>query len=163
MSMPIILSIRFLLSDMQAIVFIGIQASGKSTFYKQRFFNTHVRISMDLLHNRRREERFLNCCLETLQPFVVDNTNPTAGERKRYIEPARERKYQIIGYYFESRVAPALQRNAQRPERERIPIPGIWGTAGRLEQPRYEEGFDRLYYVRIGDGGDFVVEDWKDE
>ncbi|MEL6944740.1 MAG: ATP-binding protein, partial [Bacteroidota bacterium] len=35
---------------MQAILFIGIQASGKSTFYKERFFNTHVRISMDLLN-----------------------------------------------------------------------------------------------------------------
>jgi len=25
------------------------------------------------------------------------------------------------------------------------------------------EGFDRLYYVRIDDQGDFVVEEWRDE
>jgi len=26
---------------MEAIIFIGIQATGKSTFFQQRFFNTH--------------------------------------------------------------------------------------------------------------------------
>ena len=34
---------------MEAIIFTGIQATGKSTFYKQNFFNSHVRISLDLL------------------------------------------------------------------------------------------------------------------
>ncbi|MCB9352743.1 MAG: ATP-binding protein, partial [Lewinellaceae bacterium] len=32
---------------MEGILFIGIQASGKSTFYKERFFNSHLRISLD--------------------------------------------------------------------------------------------------------------------
>ncbi|MEN3294973.1 MAG: hypothetical protein V7642_4226, partial [Burkholderiales bacterium] len=40
---------------MEMLLFIGIQASGKSTFYKERFFDTHVRISMDLLRTRNRE------------------------------------------------------------------------------------------------------------
>ncbi len=31
---------------MTAIILIGIPASGKSTFYRQRFFFTHVRISL---------------------------------------------------------------------------------------------------------------------
>ncbi|MFN8578481.1 MAG: hypothetical protein U0354_16755 [Candidatus Sericytochromatia bacterium] len=35
---------------MEAIVFIGAQGSGKSTFYKDKFFNTHMRISLDLLN-----------------------------------------------------------------------------------------------------------------
>ncbi len=26
-----------------------------------------------------------------------------------------------------------------------------------------DEGFDELYYVRINENDDFVVEDWKDE
>jgi len=29
---------------MQVIIFIGIQATGKSIFYKENFFDTHVRI-----------------------------------------------------------------------------------------------------------------------
>ena len=33
---------------MEAVIFIGIQASGKSTFFKERFFNTHVRINLEM-------------------------------------------------------------------------------------------------------------------
>jgi hypothetical protein len=33
---------------MEEIIFVGIQASGKSTFYKEKFFNSHLRISNDL-------------------------------------------------------------------------------------------------------------------
>jgi hypothetical protein len=30
---------------MEAVLFVGIQGAGKSTFYLQRFFDTHVRIT----------------------------------------------------------------------------------------------------------------------
>ena len=42
---------------MECVIFIGIQASGKTEFYKQNFFKTHVRISMDMLKTRHREEK----------------------------------------------------------------------------------------------------------
>ena len=42
---------------MEAVVFAGLQASEKSSFFKERFFSTHVRISLDLLKTRNREER----------------------------------------------------------------------------------------------------------
>lgn len=32
---------------MEAVIFVGIQASGKTSFYLERFFETHVRISRD--------------------------------------------------------------------------------------------------------------------
>jgi len=34
---------------MEAVIFTGIQAVGKSTFYKEHFFTTHVRINLDML------------------------------------------------------------------------------------------------------------------
>lgn len=80
---------------MEAIIFIGLQASGKSTFYKERFFSTHVRISMDLLRTRHRERRFLAACLETQQRFVIDNTNPTRVKRAGYIAAAREARFAV--------------------------------------------------------------------
>ncbi|MEO1133121.1 MAG: ATP-binding protein, partial [Cyanobacteria bacterium J06639_1] len=58
---------------MQAIIFIGIQASGKSTFFAQKFADTHVRINLDMLKTRHREKCLLETCLEIGQPFVVDN------------------------------------------------------------------------------------------
>ena len=66
---------------MEAVLFIGIPGSGKSSFFKERFFSTHVRISLDLLRTRHREELLLEACLGTEQRFVIDNTNPTTSER----------------------------------------------------------------------------------
>jgi predicted kinase len=106
---------------MEAIIFIGIQGSGKSDFYKERFFNSHVRISLDLLKTRHREARLLQLCLETQQPFVIDNTNATIADRARYIPPAKEKGYRVIGYFFEVNVKEVLKRNEQRQGSERIP------------------------------------------
>lgn len=85
---------------MHAIIFCGIQASGKSTFYREHFFNTHMRISLDLLRTRNRENRFLELCLQTQLPFVVDNTNPTAAERARYIALAKAARYKVTCYFL---------------------------------------------------------------
>ena len=74
---------------MEAVILCGVQGSGKTTLYRDRFLDTHVRVSMDLLRTRHREAAFLQVCLDTQQRFVVDNTNATAAERRRYVEPAR--------------------------------------------------------------------------
>ncbi|MCP4157596.1 MAG: AAA family ATPase [bacterium] len=147
---------------MQALIFIGIQATGKSTFYKQHFFNTHVRISLDLLKTRNREKLFLETCLNTHQKLVIDNTNPQKTDRTKYIKKLKENKYEIIGYYFESKIKTALARNADRPTSEVIPEKGILGTYGRLEPPHRDEGFDALYYVSINERNEFQVEEWRD-
>jgi predicted kinase len=68
---------------MQAIIFTGIQASGKSTFYRDQFFCSHLRINLDMLKTRHREKRIFETCLEVGQPFVVDNTNPTLEDRNK--------------------------------------------------------------------------------
>src|SRR5262245_13295435 len=99
---------------MEAVIFIGLPASGKSTFYKERFFATHVRISRDLLKTPHRFQRLLELCLETDQRFVVDNTNPAASDRAPLIADARARGFAVVGYYFQSRVADCLLRNAHR-------------------------------------------------
>ncbi|HUG90014.1 MAG TPA: ATP-binding protein [Planctomycetaceae bacterium] len=147
---------------MQAIVFVGLPGSGKSAFYKERYFHTHVRISLDLLKTRHREQRLLELCLATDQRFVVDNTNSSRAERLRYIEPARAARYTVVGYYFESKIEDCLRRNAQRPEAERVPDVAIFSAAKRLELPSPDEGLDQLFYVRLQDGA-FIVEDWRDE
>ncbi len=113
---------------MEAILFIGAQASGKSTFYRQRFFRSHVRINLDMLKTRHRERLLLNACIEMKQPFVVDNTNPNTEDRQRYIKPAMAAGFRVIGYYFQSEIAECLRRNAQRPLAERVPDAGVRGA-----------------------------------
>ena len=134
---------------MEAIIFTGIQATGKSTFYKQHFADTHVRINLDMLKTRRRETLLLEACIEAKQSFVVDNTNPTAENRKKYIEPARAAGFRIIGYYFQSKIKEALSRNRQRSGKACIPEIGVRATFAKLQRPDFSEGFDVLYYVSI--------------
>jgi hypothetical protein len=50
---------------MEAVIFIGIQGTGKSSFYLERFFKTHVHLSQDLLKTKHRLRLFFNACLET--------------------------------------------------------------------------------------------------
>ena len=148
---------------MQAVIFIGIQASGKSTFYKERFFNTHIRINLDMLKTRNREDILLNACLRAKQPFVVDNTNPTVDARAKYLKAAHEAGFSVFGYYFQSKVQDAIGRNNLREGKQRVPIPAIYGTSGRLQIPTFSEGIDALYYVSIKAPGGFHVEEWIDE
>lgn len=148
---------------MEAVILMGIQASGKTTFYRERFFNTHVRISLDMLKTRHREMRLMQVCLETQQPFVIDNTNPTREERRRYIEAAKAVRFRVVGYYLQSKAEECKARNEGRCENQQIPLVGLLGTYKRLELPSLSEGFDELYYVRIGEEGQFIVERWSDE
>lgn len=147
---------------MQAVMFIGIQASGKSSFYKERFFQTHVRINLDMLRTRRREELLVTACLEGEMPFVMDNTNVVRAERAVLIAQARQEGFSVVGYFFQSRVAESLERNARREGKQCIPRLAILGTSKRLELPVKEEGFDALFFVRIGEDGKFEIEEWKD-
>ena len=78
---------------MEAVIFMGAQASGKSTFYKELFLNSHIRINLDMLKTRYRERILINACLEGKQPFVVDNTNPTRKVRRQYIEAAQAHQF----------------------------------------------------------------------
>ncbi len=148
---------------MEAVIFAGIQATGKTSFYRERFFDTHLRINLDMLRTRHREEILVHACIEAKQPFVIDNTNPSTEERARYIWPARHGGFRVIGYYFRSSVKEALARNARRTGKARIPEKGIFGTYKRLRLPDFEEGFDDLYYVHMDEAGRFIVERWLDE
>lgn len=147
---------------MEAIIFTGIQGSGKSSFYKEKFFNTHVRISMDLLNTRNKEKQFIEKCIELHQRVVIDNTNPTKESRRKYIKEFQDANYRVIGYYFQSKIDICLERNAQRIGKSKIPEIGILSTFKKLEIPEIEEGFNELYYVEI-ERGKFIIKKWENE
>ena len=128
-------------------MFCGVQGSGKTTLYRERFLDTHVRVSMDLLRTRAREAAFVALCLDSSQRFVVDNTNPTPADRRRYVEPARAAGFRVIGYLVEVDPSLALARNAERTGRARVPVAGVVGTGRRLLRPTPEEGFDELWHA----------------
>lgn len=144
---------------MEAVIFVGVQAAGKSTFYRERFFDTHVRINRDMLRTKHREAVLLEACLRARQPFVVDNTNVTAAERARYVAAAKACGFRVVGYFFRATAREAIARNKLRAGKAVIPIPGILGTLKKLEEPAWSEGFDALHVVTITESGAYVVED----
>lgn len=146
---------------MEAVLLIGIQGAGKSTFYRRRFFHTHVRLSLDLLKTRRREAALLAACLGTGQALVVDNTNVTAAERARYVLPARAAGFRVTCYFFEPDPKNSLRRNDGREGKRRVPPAALFGTLKRLERPRLGEGFDEMYRVTVSEAGDFLAEAWE--
>ncbi len=148
---------------MEAIIFIGIQGAGKSTFYRENFLNTHIRINLDMLKTRHREQIFLRACLEAKQPFVVDNTNPTLEQRSRYIIAAKQNHFRVIAYYFQADLEECKQRNNQRPPKKNVPLIGILSTYKKLVIPTFQEGFDAIYSVKTELNYSFTVEEWKDE
>ncbi len=147
---------------MEAVILVGLQAAGKSTFYQQCFFNTHIRINLDMLKTRHRERLLLHACIEMQQSFVVDNTNPTIQARAVYIGAARMAGFRIAGYYFLADVAECRRRNEQRTGKARVPPQAISATRNQMQVPVYDEGFDMLYAVQIDPQGEFVVTEWPD-
>src|SRR5205807_6721875 len=100
---------------MEMIIFIGLQASGKSTFFRTHFAETHEHISKDLLGNnknpRRRQAQLVETALEAQRSVVIDNTNPTVEVRESLIRLGHMYGAEVIGYYFESQVSQCIKRN----------------------------------------------------
>ena len=138
---------------MEAVILCGVQGAGKTTLYRDRFVETHVRVGLDLLRTRAREDAFMRLCLQERQRFVVDATNPTAADRRRYVEPARAAGFRVIGYLVEVDPSVALARNAERAGRARIPHGGVAGTMRRFIRPSPEEGFDELWHATAAPDG----------
>ena len=144
----------------QAIIFIGIQASGKTTFYNRLMSReSYTHISLDVLHTRDKERLALMDCLERGKSFVIDNTNPEMADRAPYIQKAKDYGYQVIGLFFQSIVKHCVNRNNAR--RCGVPSDAIANTSNRLQIPSYLEGFDELYFVRISNN-EFEISKWEE-
>ncbi len=138
---------------MELVIFVGLQAAGKSSFYQARFVDTHTLVSKDLMRNcRNRQTRQLALVEQALRcgkSVVVDNTNPQAEDRSPLIALGKAFDAMIVGYLFEGGVSQCLRRNALRQGRARVPDVAIYATAARFEHPMEAEGFDALFRVRL--------------
>jgi predicted kinase len=137
----------------ECVILIGLPASGKSSFYRERFAATHDHVSKDVMrHNRRpqrRQEQLVAAALGEGRSVVVDNTNPAVAIRVPLIALARANGADVVGYFFRTDAADALRRNRAREGRQRVPDVAIFAARKKLEPPTYEEGFDRLFEVTL--------------
>ena len=149
---------------MELAIFIGLQAAGKTTFYRRHLAATHEHISKDLMRSNRRPARrqaqLIEAALGAGRSVAVDNTNVTLEDRAELIRLGQATGAEVVGYYFVSSVAESRARNRQRTGRERVPDVAIYATAKRFVSPTPAEGFDRLYVVRIASDGAFECHAW---
>ena len=104
------------------LIFIGIQASGKTTFYHQVLEDRNLDyVSLDVLRTRARERAAFEAALTARRSVVIDNTNVTKAFRARYIAPAKAAGYKVVGLFFQSVLADCLARNEKREGKARIP------------------------------------------
>ena len=138
---------------MECVILIGLPASGKTTFYRERFAATHDLVSKDAMrHNKqpqRRQEQLIESALAKGRSVVVDNTNPRIADRAAIIAAARRHGAEVAGYFFPTEARDALRRNRAREGRARVPDVAIFAARKRLEAPTYDEGFDRLFIVTV--------------
>jgi predicted kinase len=143
------------MSGVECIILVGLPASGKSSFFRERFAGTHDHVSKDLLRNnrqpQRRQAQLIADSLSLGRSVVVDNTNPSVGERAAIVRIARAHGAEVVGYFFPTEAADALRRNRAREGRERVPAVAIFTTRKRLEPPSLAEGFDRLFRVTMNE------------
>lgn len=132
---------------MEAIIFIGIPASGKSTFYNVNFLNSHYLISNDLLNKKNEEWKLIDFCLETNKNMVIDNTNYSKEKRLAYIDIIKPYNFNIIGYFFDIDVNRSIKWNKEREQSKIIPDVAIRTINKKIEKPKLSEGYDKLFHI----------------
>jgi predicted kinase len=132
-------------------IFIGLPASGKSTYYRDHFADTHVHVSKDAMPKTKRSDAVMMMQIEAAlaagNSVVVDNTNPSMAVRAPLIALGRRHAARIIAYYFDTEVKTVLARNRQRQGIARVPDVAIFATRKKLVPPTIEEGFDKVIMV----------------
>ena len=144
----------------ELVILVGLPASGKSSFYRQRFASTHAHLSKDLMPKAARDKAVrqlaaLERALSGGGSAVVDDTNPSAADRAPLLEIARRHGARAVAYFFPPQLADSIRRNAQRTPN--VPKVAIFTALKRLQPPDFAEGFDEICEVRIAAEGAFTV------
>lgn len=140
----------------EAVIFVGIQGAGKTTYFNNRFAATHAHVSRDVQRTPEREAALIRECLQTGRSFVVDDTNATRAVRQPYVQQAKAAGFDVRCCFFDTPVRTAIGRNNHRKDKRAIPVPAILRAAKQLEPPSADEGFDEIRTVSVEGGKNTV-------
>jgi len=133
---------------MEIVVLVGIPGSGKSTLVREKFPH-HKRINLDTLHTRNKEDEEIANSLMNSHDIIVDNTNTTRKSREKYVRIGKLFGVPVRAIYLNSPLDLALQRNASRGGKERVPDNAVRFYYKILQPPSIEEGFERVEEIAV--------------
>ena len=150
----------------ECVIFVGLPASGKTTFYQQRLAATHRHISKDhwptASNKDARQAELIRSALSRGLSIAVDNTHPSLADRAPVITLARQHGARVVGYHFTATTREAVGRNRGREGKQRVPDVAIFTKAKRMVAPSPAEGFDELHAVSIRDDHTFDVHEIRE-
>lgn len=152
------------------ILFVGLPASGKTTYWKRHFRDKGIiRLSMDsfqkMVTGRDYSPAFMGIAkvwldwtheylLREGHSILIDTTSLTKNVRERLVRLATNCKAQIITYWFDIPLEICMDRNRYR---ERVvPDAVMQRMSDQFEPPDPEEGFDKLWRVEV-DGEKYEI------
>jgi len=134
----------------EAVILVGLQGAGKTTYFEKHFASTHAHVSRDVQRTADLESALVRDCLQSGRSFVVDNTNATRAVRAPYVKQAQGAGFQLRSFFFDTPVRTAIGRNNHRKDKKPIPVPAILRAAKTLQPPTLDEGFDEIQTITAG-------------
>ena len=86
---------------LHCIIFCGLAASGKSTFYRNHFKNDYVHVNMDNEKSLSKCVTLAKKCFISKKNCVIDNTNVDKANRAKWIKLCQEHCVIPILFYFQ--------------------------------------------------------------
>ncbi|KRX07873.1 P-loop containing nucleoside triphosphate hydrolase [Pseudocohnilembus persalinus] len=143
------------LEEQEMIVFCGSSSSGKSTFCVNNL-SDYERINRDTL---KTQEKCLKVAEEAIlkkKSVVIDNTNPKASDRLKYIELAKKHGIPVRCFFFECQKDQCFFLNEQRVINNgrqhlsgKVPKIPIHSFFKNHEKPNLSEGFKSIQTVQF--------------
>uniref|UniRef100_A0A336MJT2 CSON000292 protein n=1 Tax=Culicoides sonorensis TaxID=179676 RepID=A0A336MJT2_CULSO len=138
--------------NQEVIVMVGMPASGKSSFARKHFETSgYAYINRDSLGSWQKCVSALEKAIQENKSAVIDNTNPDAESRKRYIEVAKKRKIPCRCFVMATTEAQAKHNNVFReltdPFHSVIKDMVFHGYKSKFQEPSLKEGFTQIVKV----------------
>lgn len=140
-------SAKLALSTQEVIIFVGSPASGKSYFAKTHF-KDYIYINRDTLGTWQKCVAALERAIQEGKSAVIDNTNPDAESRKRYIDAAKKHKVPCRCFLMLTSERQAKHNNVFRelidPSHAVLGEMVFVGYRSKFKEPALKEGFQEI-------------------
>lgn len=131
---------------MQMIVLVGLSGSGKSTYANYNFPATAI-VNQDILGSRDRCAKLARTRLFLGQDVIIDRTNLTTGQRKFWIDLARQYGAAVSAWVFKTPIEKCVERVQTRANHKMDDPKVVYMQSHRFSEPTLQEGFDSISIV----------------